>query len=259
METPQEYYYTYYSYEEWGRGYFGSRKCYCLPEEDIKYLGSSKDKTFKPKYKIILKDDYTTREEAYADEIILQQYYKVVENPHFANKAYQTSIKFYCILPKDDKIKNGRKGGKVGGKRGAQTQRKNRTGIFGLTPEQLSENGKKSALLAKETGTGLYSISIKQRRENGKKSGYKHKENGTGLFALTKEQRSENGRKNGLKNHKEGKGCFSLTPEQRKEINKKTNSQKWRCLVTGHISTPGALSNYQKARGIDTSKRIRIE
>jgi hypothetical protein len=90
----KEYYYTYYSYEEYGRGYFGSRKCYCPPEEDIKYFGSSKDKTFKPTQKIILKGDYNTREEAYADEIILQQYYKVVENPHFANKAYQTSTGF---------------------------------------------------------------------------------------------------------------------------------------------------------------------
>jgi len=94
METPKEYYYTYYSYEEWGRGYFGSRKCKCLPEQDVKYLGSSKDRTFKPKYKIILKDDYATREEAYADEIILQKYYKVIENPHFANMAYQTSTGF---------------------------------------------------------------------------------------------------------------------------------------------------------------------
>jgi hypothetical protein len=94
METLKEYYYTYYSYEEWGRGYFGSRKCYCLPEEDIKYFGSSKDKNFKPTQKIILKDDYSTREEAYADEIILQEYYKVVENPHFANRAYQTSTGF---------------------------------------------------------------------------------------------------------------------------------------------------------------------
>ncbi len=94
MKTPREYYYTYYSYEEWGRGYFGSRGCKCLPEEDVKYFGSFKDKTFKPTQKIILKDDYATREEAYADEIILQQYYKVVENPHFANRSYQTNVKF---------------------------------------------------------------------------------------------------------------------------------------------------------------------
>lgn len=94
MKTLKEYYYTYYSYEEWGRGYFGSRKCYCPPEEDVKYFGSSKDNNFKPTQKIILKDDYATREEAYADEIILQQYYKVVENQHFANRAYQTSTGF---------------------------------------------------------------------------------------------------------------------------------------------------------------------
>lgn len=94
METPREYHYVYYSYEEYGRGYIGSRSCKCLPEEDIKYFGSFKDKSFKPSLKIILKCDYATREEAYADEIILQEYYKVVENPHFANRAYQTSTGF---------------------------------------------------------------------------------------------------------------------------------------------------------------------
>jgi hypothetical protein len=90
----KEYHYVYYSYEEYGRGYFGSRTCKCLPEEDIKYFGSFKDKSFKPTQKIILKDDYTTREEAYVDEIVLQEYYEVVENPHFANRAYQTSTGF---------------------------------------------------------------------------------------------------------------------------------------------------------------------
>ena len=94
MESLREYHYVYYSYEEYGRGYFGSRSCKCLPEEDIKYFGSFKDKTFKPTHKIILKSDYVTREEAYDDEIILQQYYKVVENPHFANRSYQTSTGF---------------------------------------------------------------------------------------------------------------------------------------------------------------------
>ena len=89
-----EYHYVYYSYEEYGKGYVGSRTCKCLPEEDINYFGSFKDKTFKPTQKIILKSDYATREEAYADEITLQEYYKVVENPHFANRSYQTSTSF---------------------------------------------------------------------------------------------------------------------------------------------------------------------
>jgi hypothetical protein len=38
-----------------------------------------------------------------------------------------------------------------------------------------------------------------------------------------------------------------------------TSSQKWKCLVTGHVSSPGALSNYQKSRGIDTNQRIRVK
>jgi hypothetical protein len=37
-----------------------------------------------------------------------------------------------------------------------------------------------------------------------------------------------------------------------------TNSQKWECTVTGFVSTPGPLSRYQKARGIDPSNRIQI-
>lgn len=90
----KEYHYVYYSYEEYGRGYIGSRTCKCLPEEDIGYFGSFKDKNFRPTQKIILKDDYATRAEAYINEIILQEYYKVVENPHFANRAYQTSTGF---------------------------------------------------------------------------------------------------------------------------------------------------------------------
>ncbi len=39
---------------------------------------------------------------------------------------------------------------------------------------------------------------------------------------------------------------------------KVTNSQKWECLVTGKITTSGALSNYQKHRGIDVTLRKRV-
>ena len=42
-----KYYYVYYSYEEYGRGYIGKRECECLPEKDVNYFGSFKDKTFK--------------------------------------------------------------------------------------------------------------------------------------------------------------------------------------------------------------------
>ena len=36
------------------------------------------------------------------------------------------------------------------------------------------------------------------------------------------------------------------------------NSQKWKCIITGHISTSGPLTSYQKARNIDTKLRIQI-
>ena len=208
-----EYHYTYYSYEEYGNGYIGSRTCKCLPEEDIKYFGSYKDKNFKPTQKIILKDDYSTREEAYDDEIILQEYYKVVENPHFANRAYQTSTKFY--VPK----------------------------------EQAVENGKNIALKCKENGTGLFSFTEDERLEIAKKSGTKVKELRLGIFAMTEDEKIKIAKK-GYKN-----GLGKMSKEKRSEIATKVNSQKWKCLITGHISNAGGLSRFQNKKGIDKSFR----
>ena len=86
--------YTYYSFEEWGRGYIGVRSCKCLPEEDTKYFGSFSDKSFNPTQKVILKSNYETRKKADEDEIILHNFYNVAKNPHFANKAKATSAGF---------------------------------------------------------------------------------------------------------------------------------------------------------------------
>ena len=89
-----KHFYVYYSYEEYGRGYIGKRECKCLPEKDIKYFGSYKDKTFKPTQKIIL-DIFDSRELALEAECILHEFYNIDKNPHFANRAKQTSTKFY--------------------------------------------------------------------------------------------------------------------------------------------------------------------
>lgn len=35
--------------------------------------------------------------------------------------------------------------------------------------------------------------------------------------------------------------------------------ERWQCLVTGHISTPSALTKYQRNRNIDPSNRIRLQ
>jgi len=301
METQKEYHYTYYSYEEWGRGYFGVRSCDCLPEEDVRYFGTYKDKTFKPTQKIILKSDYITRAEANADEIILHDYYDVGNNPHFANRAKSSSTGFCYFPSKEWASKNGKKVG--------DNHKKNGTGIFSLTPEQRKENakingkigGKIGGMKVKELGIGIFGMTPEEKSNNSRKIGNKNKENKTGVCGQSKEKLIENGKKGGKIiaeiNRKNGTGIFGMTPEEKsaagkkaKELGlgihgltteqrrengkkygklgnpkgksegcKKTNAQKWMCLETGFISNPGNLSQYQRRRGIDTSKRKRLD
>lgn len=93
MVKNKKYFYVYYSYEPWGRGYIGKRECWCLPEEDVKYFGSFRDKTFKPTEKIIL-EVFKTRKEAMQAELHLQEFYQVDKNPHFANIYIHRSENF---------------------------------------------------------------------------------------------------------------------------------------------------------------------
>lgn len=94
MNKETSLYYTYYSYEEFGRGYIGYRKCPSgeTPESD-QYLGSFNDKSFKPTSKIVL-TVHNSKEDAILAEIKIQKLFNVVDNPHFANKAFQTSKSF---------------------------------------------------------------------------------------------------------------------------------------------------------------------
>lgn len=86
-------YYVYYSYELWGRGYIGKRECRCPIEEDVKYYGSFRDRSFQPSEKIIL-FVCSSREEAYEVETKLHDFFEVNKNPHFANKARQNTKSF---------------------------------------------------------------------------------------------------------------------------------------------------------------------
>lgn len=122
-------------------------------------------------------------------------------------------------LTKDEHIKNCKKG--------TQTQKDKKIGIFGATSQELSEWSKKGNLKITKDDK------IKYGKIGGKISGDRCKELSIGICGLTK--------------------------EQRQEIAKKTNSQKWKCNITGYISTPSGLACYQKARGIDKSERTRIE
>jgi len=131
-----------------------------------------------------------------------------------------------------------------------------RGGMHGRTKEQIVENARKAGRLGglktKENKSGFFAITQEERRERK-----------IGFFSIPLEKRKENGKRGGQKTYENGSGIFKMTPEQKSERSrkngKKTSSQKWQCTVTGYVSTPGPLSLYQKARGIDTKNRIRLQ
>jgi hypothetical protein len=116
-----------------------------------------------------------------------------------------------------------------------------------------------------ESYGGNYSIKSLRNSKGGRK-GYAN-----GLAKLTQEQRSENSKRSGKIggkvqgeiNKKFKLGVCGRSKEQMSIDSRKgglkTNTQKWICLETGHITTPGPLSLYQKHRGIDISKRKKYE
>lgn len=73
--------------------YVGKRQSTAPPEEDYKYMGSSK---YVPKDKCdkIVLSTFDTPQEAVAEEVRLHDLYDVASNPMFYNKAKQTSLKF---------------------------------------------------------------------------------------------------------------------------------------------------------------------
>jgi hypothetical protein len=123
-----------------------------------------------------------------------------------------------------------------------------------ISLDATRKNGKRVGNQSKELKLGFHAYTKEERKEHGKRC-YK---NGTGLAVLTKEQLKENAKKADEFNRKNKIGFYGITPEQRRETVSKTNSQRWECCETGYVTTSGALTKYQKARGIDTSKRRRI-
>jgi hypothetical protein len=53
-------------------------------------------------------------------------------------------------------------------------------------------------------------------------------------------------------------GMFKRTAEELSEASKRNRSRKFRCLVTGKVSTDGGLTKIQRRLGIDTSLREQI-
>ncbi len=193
----KKYFYVYYSYEEFGRGYIGKRECKCLPEEDIKYFGSFRDKSFKPTRKIIL-ETFDTSAEAYYNEILLQEFYQVDKNPHFANIYIHRSQKF-CnngseIIRK--KISNAL----TGIKRSEETKKK------------VSE-AKKGTIVSEET-----KLKLREKRKNRKPSlGLKHTEE---LKQKQSQRMKENNPFKGKKHTEETKKIISEKSKGRIAANK---------------------------------------
>ena len=155
---------------------------------------------------------------------------------------------------KEKMSEDGRKGGMIA----AKVHQELGLGLYSLTTEQRSENGKRNGKKCYELGVGIHGRTKEQMRETGKKSGLIAKKMKVGIHGRTKEQMSEDGRKGGLKCKENKTGVCGISPEQQSIRMTKTNLQKWECLETGFITNPGNLTKYQKARGIDTSKRKRV-
>jgi hypothetical protein len=252
--------YTYYSYEEFGRGYIGKRSCKCSPEEDVRYFGSYRDKTFKPTQKIIL-ETYDTAEELAEAEEILHAFYDVAPNPHFANQ-HNARGKFSYVMTSEEASKNGKKGGSKCKEFGL--------GIYSITKEERLEysrkggikQGKITGTLNKELNRGFFGMSDEDLKESkikgAKKVGKYNKELSRGIFGLSKEEAIKNSKKGGSKCKELGLGICGMTKDQLIQNGKKTSSQKWQCTETGFITNAGNLTHYQKARGIDTSNRVRV-
>ena len=128
-----------------------------------------------------------------------------------------------------------------------------------LTIEQTRKAGRKGGKKIAELKLGIHSLTKEETIENAKKGGAKVKELGIGICGLTKEQRQETARQSLLIRRKLKVGIHGLTAEQLSETGKKVASQRWECLETGFITNAGNLTKYQRAKGIDTSKRKRIE
>lgn len=131
----------------------------------------------------------------------------------------------------------------------------NRSCGGGISLEEL----KKSGLRNKDLGIGIFSMTKEEKIEAQKKSDKKAKENGNGIYSLTPDGIKKAAQRGGQRTKELGVGYCGLSFEERSAAGKKSGAQKWMCLETGYICNAGPLSLYQRKRGIDTNKRIKLE
>jgi hypothetical protein len=131
---------------------------------------------------------------------------------------------------------------------------KEKKGIHAQTIDEKRKLGEQTY----KKGKGFFSFTPEQKSEVSRKNGKKTYEEKKGIHAMTFEERSEISKITVKKLMEDKKGIHALTTQERSETAKKVNAQKWQCTETGYTTNAGALTIYQKNRGIDTSNRIRI-
>jgi general stress protein YciG len=234
------------------------------------YYGSKKEKYFNQEYwgtPVVNKwcwERYTPKKQ-------------ILELFDYTDEGYEECLKVETRLIKpvlnDSWCLNENCGGKVSleinrktGKKVGIENRELKRGVCGRSKEKIIEDARKGGLIAgnrlKEEGKGIFALTDEQKKEickkggliAGPKVGKQNVELKRGFFAMDAEERRNISRKVGQKSKELGLGVCGFTKEQRQEV----ANRKWQCTETGYITNAGALSLYQKKRGIDTSKRVRI-
>ena len=136
------------------------------------------------------------------------------------------------------------------------------------TPKQRSESAKKGRANMTQEQRSAAVRKANASRTPKQRSDASRKARKEWLANTTHEQRSEatrKGRKKQLVNTTPEqrsaitrKGRANMTPEQRSVVARIASTTKFQCTVTGYISTAGPLAQYQRARGIDASNRVKI-
>jgi len=149
-------------------------------------------------------------------------------------------------------------GGKKGGKVSGNISKQNKTGIHAMTSIEKVELGKIGGNKSYEMKVGVHDRTEEQMVLDAKKGGNKTKELNIGFHGRTEEQMTNDGRKGGHISKQNKTGIHARSLDQMIEHGRKTISQRWMCLETGYITNPASLTNYQRKRGIETSKRVRV-
>ena len=176
--------------------------------------------------------------------IFLKQ--NLTEEEAFRHEKYMISV-FGRIDLGTGILRNRTDGGEGTSNHGTPEQRSEaaRKRQASMTPEQRSEAVRK----------GRANMTPEQRSASARK----------GNANKTPEQRSEASRKGNANKTPEQRSAgarkanANRTPEQQREAGRKAFSQKFQCTETGFISNAGNLAQYQRAKGIDKSNRVRLD